>query len=198
MIGFVETKDAKKVAMALMLIQRDYGVRTDRSHARFKYTVEDMGLKRLHAELKRRGVVLQPARPYEIRSNKDVFGVRVNEKTKTKDYTLYMQNGRIKDHPKQDQIPGRFSDVKLWTAFESVCEVLGESKSARIVFSNNQNVSITNVPRELTHRVESVLDSCNIKWKDPVQTYSPIMMNAMACVAFPTCGLAMAPAETYV
>ena len=82
-----------------------------------------------------------------------------------------MQNGRIKDYPKQDQVAGRFSDVKPWTAFESVCEVLGESKSARIVFSNNQNVSITNVPRELTHRVESVLDSCNIKWKDPSQTY---------------------------
>ena len=65
-------------------------VRTDRSHARFKYTVEDMGLKRLHAELKQRGVVLEPARPYELRSNKDAFGVRVNEKTKTKDYTLYV------------------------------------------------------------------------------------------------------------
>jgi sulfite reductase (NADPH) hemoprotein beta-component len=109
-----------------------------------------------------------------------------------------MQNGRIKDYPKQEDIPGRFSNVKLWTAFESICEVLGESKSARIVFSNNQNVSITNVPRELTHRVEYVLDKCNVKWKDLHKTYSPLMMNAMACVAFPTCGLAMAPAETYV
>eukprot|EP00939_MAST-03C_sp_MAST-3C-sp1_P001394 g1394.t1 len=221
-IGFCSPEDAKHVALALMEIQRDNGVRTDRSHARFKYTVEDLGVPTIQKEVTRYMLARHrervakakqsgesppeaprfetTPRPYQLLTNKDNFGKRINH-DRTRDYTLYMQNGRIKDYPKST-IPGRVSNVKFWTAMERACDVVGSSTSSdtKFVFSNNQNITISRVPEALCHRLENVLEDAKIPFRraDIAKKFSPLMLNSMACVAFPTCGLAMAPSETYL
>ena len=200
-IGFCTPEDAKYVALALMEIQRDHGVRTDRSHARFKYTVEDLGVSRIRSEVRKRlhpSARLDTARPYKLETNKDIFGKRVNP-DRTRDYTLYMQNGRIKDYG-ESKVAGRVSKVNFWSAIERICEDASSAKDVRFVFSNNQNVTISRVPEALSHRIEETLTECGIPFRanDIARTFSPLMLNSMACVAFPTCGLAMAPSETYL
>ena len=62
-IGFCATKDAVAIAEAVVTVQRDWGDRTNRKHARLKYTIEDRGLDAFRAEVERRaGVKLQPPR----------------------------------------------------------------------------------------------------------------------------------------
>ena len=56
-----------KVAEAVVTVQRDWGDRKNRKHARLKYTIEDRGLDAFRAEVeKRAGVKLAPAKPYHI------------------------------------------------------------------------------------------------------------------------------------
>ena len=58
-----------------MTIQRDLGDRSERKHARLKYTIDDRGLDWFVAELERRlGFALEPARPFEFTTTGDRFG----------------------------------------------------------------------------------------------------------------------------
>ena len=63
-MGFCEPKDAVAIAEAVVTVQRDWGDRVNRKHARLKYTIEDRGLDAFRAEVeKRSGVTLgQPSR----------------------------------------------------------------------------------------------------------------------------------------
>ncbi len=46
-MGFCTTEDAVKIAEAVVTVQRDWGDRANRKHARLKYTIEDRGLDNL-------------------------------------------------------------------------------------------------------------------------------------------------------
>lgn len=51
LIGFCKPEDMVKVAEQLITIQRDYGNRSERKYARFKYTIDRHGLDWLKEEL---------------------------------------------------------------------------------------------------------------------------------------------------
>src|SRR5688572_11112915 len=53
-IGFLTPEQTLKVAETVVMIQRDYGDRTDRKHARLKYTIADRGVDWFKAELFKR------------------------------------------------------------------------------------------------------------------------------------------------
>ena len=53
-MGFCATKDAVKIAEAVVTVQRDWGDRANRKHARLKYTIEDRGLDAFRAEVEKR------------------------------------------------------------------------------------------------------------------------------------------------
>ena len=104
-IGYMPKHATNWVCQKIMEIQRDHGCRTDRTHARFKYTVEDKGTDFIKAEINRRvsedddcreffprGFRLEPARDYMFQDNKDTFGESVNSDG-SHNFTLYMQNG---------------------------------------------------------------------------------------------------------
>src|SRR4051812_38305791 len=50
-IGFLEPEQTLKVAETVLMIQRDYGDRSDRKHARLKYTIADRGVDWFKGEL---------------------------------------------------------------------------------------------------------------------------------------------------
>ena len=56
-MGFCRPQDAVAVAEAVLTVQRDWGDRSDRKHARLKYTIEDRGLDVFRAEVERRSGV---------------------------------------------------------------------------------------------------------------------------------------------
>ena len=66
-IGFLTPDQMLKVAETVVMIQRDFGDRTDRKHARLKYTIADRGVDWFKAELfKRLGYALEPARAVQV------------------------------------------------------------------------------------------------------------------------------------
>ena len=57
LLGFCTTEDALAIAEAVVTVQRDWGDRANRKHARLKYTIEDRGLRVFRAEVERRAEV---------------------------------------------------------------------------------------------------------------------------------------------
>src|SRR5260370_7182245 len=74
-MGFCSTGDAVAVAEATVTVQRDWGDRSNRKHARLKYTIEDRGLDAFRTEVERRsGVKLGRPKPFAFTSTGDRYG----------------------------------------------------------------------------------------------------------------------------
>ena len=96
-MGFCATKDAVAIAEAVVTVQRDWGDRANRKHARLKYTIEDRGLDAFRAEVERRaGVQLAPPKPFTFTSTGDRYGWSEGADGRSH-LTLYVENGRMLD-----------------------------------------------------------------------------------------------------
>ncbi|MDQ2622646.1 MAG: NADPH-dependent assimilatory sulfite reductase hemoprotein subunit, partial [Actinomycetota bacterium] len=105
-IGFIEAGQLLPTVDAVMSVQRDYGDRTVRAHARFKYTVDDKGVDWIKAEIERRlGFGLAPTREYSFTSNGDPLGWIKGEDGR-EHCTLFIQNGRIVNRPDRPLLDG--------------------------------------------------------------------------------------------
>ena len=182
MAGFCAPEDVLLVAEHSMCIQRDFGDRKDRAHARFKYTIEDRGVEWFKAELSRRmmGRPLQPARPFVFESSADRYGWHQGEDGRWH-YTLFIENGRIIDGPQRALMSGLREIAQLHTGV--------------FALTTNQNITIAGVSEADKPRIEALLSKHGIENDISATT---LRQHSMACVAFPTCGLAMAESERYL
>ncbi|REJ15392.1 MAG: sulfite reductase [Paenibacillaceae bacterium] len=180
-IGFTVPERVVDVAEKVVTIQRDYGDRAVRKHARFKYTIDDRGLDWLIGELhKRLGWELEPARPYHFEHNGDRYGW-VKGVGGRWHFTLFIQNGRVKDD----------DDYKLMTALREIAKV----HTGDFRLTPNQNLIIGSVTSQKKKKIEEIIAAYGIT---DGKNYSALRRNSMACVALPTCGLAMAESERYL
>jgi sulfite reductase (NADPH) hemoprotein beta-component len=179
-IGFCEPADALKVAEAVMTVQRDWGDRTNRKMARLKYTIERRGLDAFRAEVENRlGKKLQAPRPFELTWNGDRYGWVEGENGRHH-LTLFIENGRIRDIPDGPQ---------LLAGLRRIAEVhKGEFR-----LTANQNVIVADVAPEERATIEALVAEYGL-----LANSTAIRRNAMACVALPTCGLALAESERYL
>jgi len=169
------------VAERTVAIQRDYGDRKDRSHARFKYTIEDRGTDWFSEELARRlGHPLEPARPFRLESTGDRIGWAQGADGLWH-YTLYVENGRIGDFPKR----------KLGSGLRA----LATEHRGVFALTTNQNLIIAGVAAADRPRIEALLRQYGI---DNDASATVLRQNSISCVALPTCGLAMAESERYL
>lgn len=174
-IGFCRPDRAVEVAEKVVSIQRDYGDRVDRKHARFKYTLDDHGLDWFKAELEHRlGWPLAPARPYAFGTNCDRIGWR-EEADGSAHYTLFIENGRVR---------GRM--------MEGLREV-AKIHAGDFRLTPNQNLIVAGIAPGERARVAALLAEFGLD-RGP----GLLRQNAIACVALPTCGLAMAESERYL
>lgn len=180
-VGFCLPGDVIAVAEHTMCIQRDFGNRKDRSHARFKYTIEDRGTDWFLAELARRlGRPLQPARAVQLDSSADEYGWAEGYGDRWH-YTLFVENGRITDSP----------GAALQTGLREIAAV----HRGVLALTTNQNVIIAGVPAEQRGVIDALLESHGLKNE---RRGTGLRAHALACVALPTCGLAMAESERYL
>jgi len=180
-IGFITPEHVLATAQAVMGVQRDYGDRADRAHARFKYTVDDKGVDWIKAEIEARlGFRLAPAKPYSFTSNGDPLGW-VRGEDGREHYTLFVENGRVID---RDSYP-------LMDGLRAIAQV----HNGNFRPTPNQNVIIADVAPEDRPRIEALLAEYGLAGHGEG---SGLRWNAMACVALPTCGLAMAESERYL
>ncbi len=180
-IGFCPSGDVLGVAEAVLTTQRDFGDRKNRKHARLKYTIDDRGLDWFKAEVERRlGRALAPARSFTFESNGDRYGW-VKGVGDSWHFTLFIMNGRVRDEPARP----------LLTALREIAKV----HDGDFRLTANQNLMIANVSKANKRRVDGLLDQYRLK--DGV-AHTGLRLSSMACVALPSCGLAMAESERYL
>ncbi|QAV26593.1 sulfite reductase [Neobacillus thermocopriae] len=180
-IGFCKPEQVIDVAEKVVTIQRDYGNRSVRKHARFKYTIDRLGLEAVKAELERRlGWELEEARPYHFEHNGDRYGW-VEGVNGTWHFTLFVEGGRVKDT----------DDYPLMTGLREIAKV----HTGDFRLTANQNLVIANVPSEKKEEIDALIQQYKLT---DGKHYSALRRNSLACVALPTCGLAMAEAERYL
>lgn len=181
LIGYFPKDKLLKIAEAAATIQRDYGDRVDRMHARFKYTIDDKGLDWFKAELESRiGFPLEAARPYEFKTNGDTYGW-VQGSDGLWHFTMFIENGRIRNTPEH----------QLLTAIRELALVhKGEFR-----LTPNQNLIVANISEADKPHIADMLATYGL---DASIHAGVLRRNSMACVALPTCGLAMADSERYL
>jgi sulfite reductase (NADPH) hemoprotein beta-component len=180
-IGFTPAERVVEVAEKVVTIQRDYGNRSVRKYARLKYTIDrrsiDWFVQELHERL---GWSLEPARPYHFEHNGDRFGW-VKGTGGRHHLTLFIQSGRIRD----------WDDYPLMTGLREIAKI--HTGDFRI--TPNQNLIIANVSSRKKKQIEELVKAYKLTDGKHV---SALRRNSIACVALPTCGLAMAEAERYL
>ncbi|MCE9666510.1 assimilatory sulfite reductase (NADPH) hemoprotein subunit [Myxococcus stipitatus] len=180
-IGFVPPERMLAVAEEVLKLHRDHGDRTNRKRARLKYVLEDRGVAWFTQELERRlGFSLEPARPFTFEHNGDRFGWKQGHDGRW-NLTLHLDSGRVSDRPGASHL----------TALREIARI----HSGDFRLTPNQNLVIAGVPAESRDAIDTLVRAHGL---ESFRTASPLRRNALACVALPTCGLAMAEAERYL
>jgi sulfite reductase (NADPH) hemoprotein beta-component len=180
-IGFLTPDQMLEIAENVVMIQRDYGDRTDRKHARLKYTIADRGIEWFKAELfKRCGFTLPAARPYKFTTQGDRFGWLRGHDGRWH-LTLRIESGRIADKP----------NAAMLTGMEKVAQM----HQGDFRLTANQNLIIANVPQSECMKIDQLVADHGL---GRALHTTILRRDALACVALPTCALAMAEAERYL
>ncbi|MDN4074843.1 assimilatory sulfite reductase (NADPH) hemoprotein subunit [Fictibacillus terranigra] len=180
-IGFCRPDQILDLAEKVITIQRDYGNRSKRKNARFKYTVDRLGLETVKAELENRlGWSLEVEKPFHFNDNGDRYGW-VQGVQGNWHYTLFIEGGRIAD----------FDNYKLKTGLREIAKI----HTGDFRLTANQNLIIANISSEKKKEISELMEHYGLT---DGKHHSALRRSSMACVALPTCGLAMAEAERYL
>ncbi|MCL1037350.1 assimilatory sulfite reductase (NADPH) hemoprotein subunit [Shewanella submarina] len=176
--GFIKPEDTMKFAEAVMTVQRDWGNRVNRKRSRLKYTIVDHGFDAFKAEVeKRAGVKFEAPRDVTIGDRGDRYGwvKGVDEKWHL---TLFIEGGRIIDYPGKP----------LQTGMRELAKI----HKGDFRMTSNQNIIIAGVAEADKSQIEQIAANHGL-----LVDVSPSRGHSIACVALPTCPLAMAEAERY-
>ncbi|KAF2143709.1 uncharacterized protein K452DRAFT_296697 [Aplosporella prunicola CBS 121167] len=180
MLGYVAAADTHIVCEKVMLVQRDHGDRKNRKHARLKYTVDDMGVDVFRGKVEELwGQKFAEAKPFKFDSNIDTFGWQKDENG-LNHFTMFIENGRIEDT----------ADFPMKTG---LCEIAKLNKG-EFRLTGNQHLILSRIQDEDLDMIKDMLK----KYKLDNTNFSGLRLSSSACVAFPTCGLAMAESERYL
>jgi sulfite reductase (NADPH) hemoprotein beta-component len=173
-IGFCRPEQVVEVAEKVVLVQRDFGDRTNRKHARLKYTIDDRSpewfLGKVNEYL---GYDLEAARPFHFEDNGDRFGW-VEDHEGNFHLNLFIEGGRVRGKARE--------------GLRRIAEV----HEGDFRLTGNQNLIIARVSPAKRPEIEALLEEFALL--DSHQR-SALRLNSIACVALPTCGLALAEAE---
>ncbi|RDL32408.1 Sulphite reductase hemo protein, beta subunit [Venustampulla echinocandica] len=180
MLGYVAKEQVHIACEKVMLVQRDHGDRKNRKHARLKYTIDDMGVDVFRGKVEEIwGQKFDKAKPFKFQSNIDTFGWQKDE-TGLNHFTYFIENGRIEDT----------ADFQMKTGLREIAKVhKGEFR-----LTGNQHLILSNVADADMPKMKQLM----AKYKLDNYQFSGLRLSSSACVAFPTCGLAMAESERYL
>ncbi|MFT3807126.1 assimilatory sulfite reductase (NADPH) hemoprotein subunit [Arenimonas sp.] len=186
-IGFITPDRVNAVAEAVVTTQRDWGNRVVRKRARLKYTIDDRGLDAFKAEVERRaGFALEPLRAHAFEHNGDRFGWRQQTDGRWS-LGLRILAGRIQDH----------DGASFLNGLREIALLLLDDVEGRPEFrlTPNQNLLIAGIAGTQVAAIDTLIQQHGL---DRFRRDLPTRRLALACVALPTCGLAMAEAERYL
>jgi len=180
-IGFFAPDRLLAVAEAVVTTQRDFGDRQDRKHARLKYTIADRGVDWFRAEVERRlGFALDPPHAFEFTTTGDEFGWARDIEDRWH-LTLRIESGRVADR----------GDARLRSGLARIAQI----HRGHFRLTPNQNLTIADVAAQDRAQIDALVGEFGL---DLHRRARPIQLESLACVALPTCPLAMADAERYL
>ncbi len=176
-IGFCKPEQVVQVAEEVVKIQRDYGDRSDRRHARLKYTIEDRGADWFTEELNSRlGWKLEDARDFSFESTTDRYGWN-QDPDGLWTFGMFVEGGRLRGDAKK------------------AVRKMANLTNCEFRLTANQNLVIARVSSENKTAIEAILAELSVQ--DP-HALSALRLNSIACTALPTCSLALAESERYL
>jgi sulfite reductase (NADPH) hemoprotein beta-component len=179
-LGFCTPDQVLAVAEAVVIAQRDHGNRAERKNARLKYTIERLGLDAFRREVEARaGFTLAPARPFRFERTGDRVG--------------WSEAADGMFHLTLPILAGRIADTAAQRLRSALAAVAAGGLAREFRITGNQNLILAGVAPEAREAVEALLGAHGV----PLGA-SGLRRGAIACVALPTCGLALAEAERYV
>src|SRR5699024_2415336 len=158
-------------------VLRDYCMCNEHRLGRFKYTEETKGMEWIKEEVERRsGVLFAEAKPYHFTQNGDRYGW-IEQLDGRWQLTVFVENGRL--------LPQHRAGIN---------NIVDAQLSGDIRLTTNQNLIVAGVAASDREKVDAIIQSSGLG----SENVSAIRLHSMACVEFPTCGLAMAEAERYL
>ena len=178
-LGFVRDEDLVKVSEAIVIVQRDWGDRTNRRHARLKYTIAEHGIDWFRGEVEKvLGTELSPARDVTWNRSDDLLGWHEQGDGR------WFAGIRIPN--------GRILDVEGGPRFRSALRAIAADHGVAYRITPNQNLYLVDVPPSARGPIDSLLADHGVEAGDRLRGLRRL---AMACPALPTCGLAVTEAE---
>ncbi len=177
-LGYVDRSRVIEVAKAVVTAQRDFGNRTDRKRARLKYLLEERGIEWFRNEVSSRLTFsLESPKPVEWNTVGDLLGWHEQGNGKLF-YGVWVEEGRIQDSEK--------------AAFRSAFREIAEKLQLPVRLTTNCNLICYNIEPAQKQEFEGILAKHRIPH---LSKLSETRKLAHACVALPTCGLALAESE---
>ncbi len=174
-VGFCPPEQVTEIAEKIVSVQRDFGDRSDRKHARLKYTIDRMGIDVFLGSVDARlSTPLQPARDVAFVSAGDRLGWHESADG-CAHFAMYVESGRIAGR----QLQGLHA--------VAACD------AGRFVITPNQNLVLADIPPDKRAAVAAIVAEYELD-----HTAGGLRRSAIACVALPTCGLALAESERYL
>lgn len=166
------------VSEAIVKVQRDYGNREDRKRARLKYLISDWGVERFKAKVEEYfGAPLPEPHPADVTGVDDHIGWHEQG-----DGRLFLginiENGRIKDE----------GSLLLKTGLRAILRRFGMETRLTAL----QSVILCDIDPKDRAEIDQLMSAHGMK---SVEQLSLIRRYAIACPAFPTCGLSITESE---
>ena len=180
-IGVLPAERVVDVAKGVLTIHRDFGDRGNRKHARLKYVLEDRGPRWFREELERR-VGFRLGDPLPLRFDGQGDPVDWHRQADGRLFLgLFVETGRIKDGER----------AALKTALrEAIARYRPE-----IRLTPGNNVILAGIEPALRDEITRAFAGHGVTIGSQG---SVLRRGSMACVALPTCGLAVAESERYL
>ena len=174
---FCNPTDLIQVLEQIVKIQRDYGDRKNRKHARLKYLVAEEGTKWFKRLIEYK-LNKNFDNPLKLNNLKVVDHLGWHEQGDGKWYTgIFISSGRIIDN----------KNKKIKTGLRNIIKTFNPS----ITLSTDQNIILGNINEKDKNIIDQLLEQYSIVKKK----ISKVDRWFLACPALPTCGLALSEAE---
>lgn len=176
---FVRREDAVEAAVAIVTTQRDHGNRTDRKRARLKYLIEDRGLAWFRSEVEARLGDIRTWEPMPLSFTTVADRLGWHEQGDGRWFLgVHVPGGRILDDGAK--------------RYRSAFRVVAQRFGFRLRLTPNTNLLFTDIEPSHRRALDETLREFGVVESDGL---TALRRSAHACVALPTCGLALAESE---
>ncbi|NJK33799.1 MAG: sulfite reductase, ferredoxin dependent [Oscillatoriales cyanobacterium SM2_2_1] len=177
-LGFVPADEILMVVKAIVAVQRDFGDRYNRKHARFKYLLNDWGVGKFRDVL-REYYPHELAPPYGLPEWRYQDYLGWHEQGDGQYFVgISIENGRVHDS----------GTLHLKTALRKI----GETYQRPLYLTPNHNLLIGDISDEQRGPIQDILNQCGVL---PPERLDSLVRYSMACPALPSCGLAITESE---